>query len=146
MLIPVWNKVEQAEVLRTPLGDIFYWRKITIESDFIDCALTNFPLLVYIESDADLASHAQPDGDDIYFTDSTNNTVFNHEIESYDGGTGQLIAWVNVTNIASGTDTIIAMHYGDTTCDSKQNMRDTWDTDYCTVQHFQEARSTERCG
>jgi len=45
-----------------------------------------------------LKNEAQPDGDDIVFTDASGNKL-NHEIEKYNITTGELVAWVNVTSL-----------------------------------------------
>ena len=48
-----------------------YRKQITINHDVISEDLTNFPVLISLDSDADLALYAQEDGADIVFTDST---------------------------------------------------------------------------
>jgi hypothetical protein len=45
-------------------------KSITFNHSQIPSTLTNFPVLVNLSSDADLASYAQDDGDDICFTNS----------------------------------------------------------------------------
>ncbi len=120
----------------------FYYRKlITINHSQVDEDLTNFPILVYRFKDDDLFSHAQVDGDDICFVlYSDNSTKLNHEIESYSIGTGWI--WVNVTSLSSSTDTKLWMYYGNTTCNSQENIQGTWDSNFVLVQHLNEARST----
>ena len=59
--------------------------------------LRNFPVLIK-RTDTDLKNEAQPDGDDIVFTDASGNKL-NHEIEKYNITTGELVAWVNVTSL-----------------------------------------------
>jgi 6-phosphogluconolactonase (cycloisomerase 2 family) len=118
----------------------FHYRKlVTIDSSITGATLTNFPVLIYTASDADLAAHAQSDGDDIAFVlYSDNTTQLKHEIESFTKSTGSLSAWVNITSLSSTVDTKIWMYYGNTTCGSQQNKAGTWDKKYQMVQHLEE--------
>lgn len=58
----------------------------------VPAAQVNFPVLVSLASDAALAARAQDDGDDILFTAADGTTQLAHEIESFDGATGALVA------------------------------------------------------
>ena len=82
-----------------------YCKAITIDHTKVDATLTNFPILVQITSDSDLATNAQPDGDDILFT-IDNTTKFNHEIESWvdDGNYVNASIWVNITSLSGTAD------------------------------------------
>jgi hypothetical protein len=111
-------------------------KQITINHTKVADDLTNFPVLISISSDADLAAHAQPDGDDLVFVDKTNTTQFAHEIESYNSVTGQLVAWVNVPFVSSSQDTILYMYYGNPSCNNQENVVGTWDVNYLTVHHM----------
>ena len=122
--------------------DWIYYKQIIINHTFIDNDLTNYPILVNIQSDSDLASHTQTDGDDIRFFDESNNSQLPHEIEYYNNSTGELICWVNLSYLSSTQDTIIWMSYGNTTCDNQENPEDVWDTDYRLVQHLSETSGT----
>ncbi|MBU0497641.1 MAG: DUF2341 domain-containing protein [Candidatus Thermoplasmatota archaeon] len=124
-------------------SDWGYRKLITINSSQVDATLTNFPILVYSTSDSDLAFHAQDDGDDIAFVlYSDNSTQLNHEVELFNGTTGELVAWVNVTSLSSSVDTKIWMYYGNSTCSSQENIADTWDGGFEGVQHFNESSGT----
>jgi len=101
----------------------------------------NFPVLISFDSDPDLASHAQSDGDDIFFTDYYGDKLF-HEIELFDDTTGQLVAWVNVTVLSSTEDTILYMYYGNATCGSQENIAGVWGNHYMMVQHLNETSGT----
>jgi len=120
-------------------SDWGYRKLITVNSSQVDATLTNFPILVYRASDGDLASHAQDDGDDIAFVlYSDNSTQLNHEIELFNGTTGELVAWVNVTTLSSFVDTKIWMYYGNSTCISQENIVGVWDSNYVMIQHLNE--------
>ena len=102
--------------------------------------------MAYRSSDSDLAndSKCQNDGDDITFVlYSDNTTQLNHEIERFNGSTGELIAWVNVTSLSSTTDTKIWMYYGNSTCSSQENVAGTWDSNYLAVYHFENDSLTD---
>ena len=98
--------------------------------------LTNFPVLVSLSSDTDLAADAQDDGDDIAFADNSNpQTQLNHEIENFNGTTGELEAWVKIPTLSVSSDTIIYMYYGNAGASNQQNVSGTWDSNYGIVWH-----------
>ena len=114
-----------------------YRKEITINHTKVGANLTNFPLLIYLNSDIDLANNAQDNGDDIVFTDDSDNQL-NHEIEYFDNSTGELVAWVNVTSISSTEYTIIYIYYGNPDCGCQQNVNGVWDSGFVMVQHLEE--------
>jgi hypothetical protein len=114
-----------------------YRKRLTINQTKVAGTLSNFPMLVNFTSEGDLASDAQDDGDDIVFTTNA-GTKLNHEIESFNGVTGALSAWVNVTSLSSTTGTIIWMYYGNSACSSQQNGHGTWDSNFKAVYHLSE--------
>ena len=114
-----------------------YRKEINIDHTKVDANLKNFPVLINLSSDTDLAAHAQPDGDDIVFTDAQ-GIKLNHEIELYTSATGRLVAWVNVTSLSSTTDTKLYLYYGNALCSSQQNPQGTWNADYLMVHHMNE--------
>ncbi len=120
-----------------------YRKLITIDHDQIDNDQTNFPFLLHINSDTDLADHAQDDGDDIVFIIySDNTTQLNHEIEYFDGESGKLIAWVNIPNLDSSEDTKFWIYYGNENSENQENIEDTWDSNFVMVQHLNEQTGT----
>lgn len=119
-----------------------YKKAITIDYTKVSSAQTNFPVLIKLASDGDLASDAQDDGDDIYFTSSDGTTVVPHEIESFDGSTGALIAWVKVPSLSASANTVLYMYYGNPTAASQQNATAVWDSNYKMVQHLKETSGT----
>jgi hypothetical protein len=113
-----------------------YRKKITVDCTKVAADLTDFPVLVSLSSDPDLAARAQSDGDDILFTSTDGTTKLNHEIEYFNGGTGELVAWVNVPNLSSSTDTDIYMYYGNSSCGDQENAVAAWDSSFKMVQHM----------
>ena len=59
-----------------------YRKQITIDNTKVDSDQTDFPVLISLDTDADLAAKAQSDGDDILFTDNLDNKI-PHEIELF---------------------------------------------------------------
>jgi len=125
--VPWWNT------------DWSYRKNITINHTKVDNTLTNFPVVINLNSDSDLADDlkCQNDGDDIVFTDSSGNKL-NHEIEFYNSSNGHLVAWVNVTSLSSSVDTILYMYYGNPVCSSQQNATGVWDSNYKMIHHLKE--------
>jgi len=116
----------------------------------VDGDLTNFPVLIST-TDTSLKNNAQYNGYDILFTSSTVDwetgsytQKLNHEIERYISSTGELVAWVNITQLSSTTDTTIYMYYGNTLCTAnRQNPTGVWDDDYVGVWHLSETPTDE---
>ncbi|MHC4639880.1 MAG: hypothetical protein ACYTBV_20675, partial [Planctomycetota bacterium] len=67
-----------------------YRKQITIDNTKVDSDQSDFPVLVSLASDADLAAKAQSDGNDILFADNADNKI-PHEIELFNDSTGQLV-------------------------------------------------------
>ena len=97
-----------------------------------------FPVIIYNSSDTDLRDNAQSDGGDIVFVDSANLTQYDHEIEKFDSSTGELIVWVEITNIFSNQDTILYMYYGNPSCANQWDIAGTWNSNYKMVHHLNE--------
>ncbi|UCE96691.1 MAG: DUF2341 domain-containing protein, partial [Candidatus Bathyarchaeota archaeon] len=129
-------------IIKPILGEASWWntswqyrKAITIDSTMVDEDLVNFPVLIDT-IDPDLVSHAQGGGDDIVFTDEA-GTQLSHEIESYDGYTGHLVAWVN-TDLSSTTDTVLYMYYGNAGASNQEDVTGVWDANYVMVHHLEE--------
>ena len=120
--------------------DWLYRKQFTINSSQVSADLTNFPMLVSI-TDGDLSSKAQTDGDDIVFTQFQGSKL-DHEIESYDSSTGELLAWVKVPQLDGDLDSYLYMYYGNPTTDNQQRVDKVWDQDYEAVWHLSESSGT----
>jgi hypothetical protein len=115
-----------------------YKKKITIDHTKVVGDLNYFPVLISV-TDNDLRDKAQDDGDDILFMDGAG--VANklcHEIESFDGSSGKLVAWVRIPNLESNTDTVFYMYYGNNDCSNQESGFKVWDSYYIMVQHINE--------
>ena len=142
----------------SPYCDYAYKRAIIIDGDEVGGSsgyLTDFPMLVNL---SDTWLKKAPDGDiqhasgwDIIFRglDATtcNGTApcdLDFEIETYDGSTGKLVAWVRVPQVYAGdndpdNDSVIYMYYGSScVADDPQNATGVWDSNYKGVWHLAE--------
>jgi len=125
------------------IGDLWwdidwqYRKEITIDYTKVDGDLNNFPILINI-TDNDLKDDAQNYGDDIAFTDKNGNQL-SHEIELFNGSSGDLVCWVNVTQLSSSVDTVLYMYYGNSVCVNQENVSGVWDSGYVMVQHLDES-------
>ncbi len=115
-----------------------YRKSIIIDHTKVTGTLSNFPVLVSLASDNELSARAQASGADIFFTSSDGTTKIPHEIESYNGATGALVAWVKVPSLTSAADTTIMMYYGNPSAASQQDATNVWDTSYKSVLHLKE--------
>jgi Domain of unknown function (DUF4347)/Concanavalin A-like lectin/glucanases superfamily/Domain of unknown function (DUF2341) len=117
-----------------------YRRQVTIDHTKVSggVALTAFPMLLSLTSDANLAAHAQASGDDILFTSADGTTKLSHEIEGYTSATGALIAWVKVPILSATVDTVLYIYYGNASASIQQNSTAVWDAHYHGVWHLKE--------
>jgi len=113
-----------------------YRKNITIDKSKVPSDQTNFPVLISLGSDADLAARARSDGYDILFTASDGTTKLKHEIESYTSGSGALVAWVKIPSVSSSANTTILMYYGNAAAADQQDKNNVWDTGFKGVWHL----------
>jgi Concanavalin A-like lectin/glucanases superfamily/Domain of unknown function (DUF2341) len=113
-----------------------YRKSITISHNKIPATQSNFPVLIDLSSDSDLASNAQSSGNDILFTSADGVTKLNHEIEKYSSSTGALTVWVKVPSASGSTDTVLYMYYGNPSASNQQNASGVWDSNYGGVWHL----------
>jgi uncharacterized protein (TIGR03790 family) len=124
-------------------------RKITIDHTKVlgGGSLAGFPMLVSI-SDAELKSLGnggkvgRSDGTDILFTDVDGVSKLSHELESYNGNSGSVVAWVRIPILGTTTDTGIYVYYGNASAADQQNKVGVWDANYKLVNHFKDPSGT----
>src|SRR5690606_13871338 len=80
-------------------SDWQYRMKVTVDNTKVAATVTDFPVLINStfdewKDDLNDGHVEQIDGGDILFTLDDGTTKLEHEIESYDRTTGNLIAWV----------------------------------------------------
>ena len=125
-------------------SDWYYYKSISIASSMVSSAnapYANFPVLIQIADDHNLAAHARQDGNDLVFTDANGN-LLPYEVENYSyngGATGGAIGniWVQIPSLSATVDTTLYMLYGNSSCaTSNQNAAGVWDSDYSGVYHL----------
>lgn len=120
-----------------------YRREITITSSLVTHDLAEFPVLLSLAEDKDLADKALKYGEDILFTADNGVLKLSHEIEYFVSSTGQLVAWVNVPYLSAAKDTVIYMYYGNPKANDQQDPAGTWDDDFTLVQHLEETSGVD---
>jgi hypothetical protein len=113
-----------------------YRKQIKIDHNLVAGNLTDFPILI-CTADSDLIDKAQIDGDDILFMDDIGEaSLFSHEVEYFNFSSGKLIAWVKLPVLSCSEDTVFYMYYGNSECDSQENVKDVWDSNFSGVWHL----------
>jgi len=112
-------------------------KKITVQGDYVDSDLTNFPLLVAINGDTDLGTNTNADGYDIRFTSSDGSTLLDYDREKHDVSAGALTAvyWVKVPSVAADGTTYIYIYYRSTDTADGTDAAGVWD-EYEAVYHL----------
>jgi len=140
----VFNFRTQPLMVFDPFDDGWNFRKkITVNHSMVAGDLSDFPVLISL-IDSDLASKAQVDGDDVLFMDGSGvaDRLF-HEIEFFDGSSGELVCWVNVHSLSSVDDTILYLYYGNPDCSNQEFPEYVWDSNYVSVWHMSGNSYTE---
>jgi len=112
-----------------------YYRIITIDHSYIDTSLSNFPVLVVIDS---TVGSKCDDGDSIRFFLPDNVTELYYEIEEWDASDDSFV-WVNVTSISSTSDTVFLLHYNNSDAVDNQQPENVWDSNFRGVYHMHDA-------
>jgi Concanavalin A-like lectin/glucanases superfamily/Domain of unknown function (DUF2341) len=110
-------------------------------------SLTNYPMLFSVtdpnlKTVANGGSVGKTDGSDILFTAADGLTKLNHEIELYNGTTGQLVAWVQIPTLSPTADTPLYIYYGNASASNQQNATAVWDSNYKLVMHLNDSSGT----
>ncbi len=117
--------------------------------------LTDFPVLVLSkENDLKHTSNAggmsNIGGYDIAFTLNDGTSRLDHDLESYDPETGELVVWVRLPTLSHTADTEIYMYYGNPSITVDQSVSTTWDANYAAIWHLnnnlQDATTHEQHG
>jgi len=117
-----------------------HYRVLTIESDYIDNSLVNFPVLVN-STDSTLISKCDS-GDSVRFLSTDNSTEFYYEIEEWtDAG---FSVWVNISEIiTSGSDYKFLMYYNNSAASDNQDAENVWDSNYVGVWHMDDNTTSQ---
>ena len=118
--------------------DYEFRKVITIQASQVTADQDELPGLINLPSDTELAASARNDGFDISFTSDNGLTQLSHQIENFNGATGELQAWVNVPDVSSSVDTDIYLYYGNPTATNQEDPAGVWDSNYLGVWHLDE--------
>ena len=104
-------------------------------------SLSNFPILFKVTADefksvSNGGYVTNPNGYDIIFASTDSSQVFDHELESYDPTTGEVTAWVEIQELPAGTNSELAVHFGNSNVNSDPSTSGTWNSGYQLVQHM----------
>ncbi|MDD4287309.1 MAG: DUF2341 domain-containing protein, partial [Candidatus Peribacteraceae bacterium] len=139
LLHPPFVERQQAHAF-AELSGFAYRKRIVIDNTNVDSNLSNFPLYVKVNADADVGAAAQADGDDIRFATAT-GMVLPYEEESFliSSGSGSGNYWVKVPTVLTATGTVIYLYYGSGSAVDGQNATGVWDSNYKGVWHLKES-------
>ena len=118
---------------------------LTFDNSASSQDLTQFPVLVQLNSSNFDFSQAQSSGQDIRFTDGDGTTLLNHEIEQWDQAGQRASVWVNVPQIDAGSAADkIYMYTANPGASglTPAEVQQTWNSDFHMVQHLQETSGT----
>lgn len=132
-----------ADIAVAQLSGFSFRKKFQVNSGQVSGSsdLNNFPVLVSV-TDADLRSTGNggnvesPNGFDITFTSSDGTTRLDHQLESYDASTGEVIAWVRFPTLSATSDTEFFIYYGNSGITTDQSAASTFDSNYQLVSHL----------
>lgn len=120
-----------------------YRKKLTVDNTQVSGAgtLTNFPVLISITDDdfATISNGGKAtniNGYDIAFAYSDGSTQLDHELESYNASTGQILVWVRFPSLSGSTDTDFYIYFGNPGQTTDQSSAATWDNSYQAVLHM----------
>lgn len=119
----------------------------TLTIDHTKCGTTNsmdFPVLVLFTNNklktiANGGNVANASGFDIVFTsDLAGTTLLSWEVESWNGNTGSIIAWVKVATVSHTVDTVFYMNVGNPIYTTFQGGATgaAWNSNFSAVYHF----------
>ncbi len=119
-----------------------YERNITFNHNLVDGNedLCNFPVMISLSGQTFLRTIPNgdifsTDGYDIVFTDESYNQL-DHQIEYYNGTTGDLIAWVRLPVLSTSLNTVIKIIYGNPAAAADPSVTTVWDSHYKGVWHL----------
>jgi len=112
-------------------------QKLTIDNSAQTENLTDFPVLVKLNSGNIDYGQVQDNGQDLRFFDA-DGTALAYEIESWNEA-GDSYVWVQVPQIDGGSNTdFIWMYYGNASAPAQQSSGFVWDNSYAGVWHLNE--------
>ncbi|MCX6259993.1 MAG: DUF2341 domain-containing protein, partial [Bacteroidia bacterium] len=120
-----------------------YQKTLEINYNKVGEFVTNFPVLVTITSPESNELRTISNGGRIYsnsgydiiFTDANYNKL-DHQIESYDPLTGNLVAWVRFPFVNNAANTTFRVLYSNSQVTTSQSVKTVWNSSYKGVWHM----------
>jgi signal peptidase I len=100
-------------------------RPIVVDADLVAGDLMDYPLLLQL-IDSQLAASAQADGDDLVFVAADGTTRLDYELESWNGTTGALTAWVRIPNLGGTVDSTLFVYASNASARSQEDLVGVW--------------------
>ncbi|RLB84907.1 MAG: hypothetical protein DRH15_04180, partial [Deltaproteobacteria bacterium] len=105
-------------------------KKITIDHTKVGSDLTDFPVLVKLDSTNFDFSKANSDGFDIRFTLSDGTTLLKYERERHDSVNQKAEYWVKIPSVSSTVDTEFYIYYRTADTEDGADPTNVWDSNY----------------
>lgn len=129
-------------ITQETIADWGHFKKIVVQTGYLDDNLTDFPLYVPVVADADIGASCRADGHDIRFTASDGTTILPYERESFSVDSGEATGnfWVKTDLSTAGT--IIRIYYGNPGANDGEDAESVWDDDFKAVYHMDDATTS----
>jgi len=137
--------------ITAPSANYAHKREIIIDHNQFTGTHSDFPFLIsgtypYLKHVSNGGDVEHSSGYDVaFYADEALTTQLAHEVEKWDGSTGDTIAWVKIPSLSHTVDTSIWIAYGDSGISSSQeDAAGVWSADYNRVYHLSDnAASTD---
>lgn len=117
-------------------------KKITFDNRASDENLTNFPVLIRLDSTKIDYSKVQNDGADLRFVDVDGTTLLDYEVQDWNES-GDSLVWVEVPQIDTGSNTdYVYLYYNNSNASAGEDAAGTWNSVYKGVWHLDEDPTT----
>lgn len=120
-------------------------RKITFSNSALSGSLTDFPVLVALDSSNIDYSKTQNSGQDIRFVDADGSTPLPYEIETWNES-GTSYVWVQVPTLSNNNTDFIWIYYNNSSATDNQSATIVWDSSFRAVWHLDETMTDEGTG
>ncbi len=113
-----------------------YRKQITIDNSLQTETLSDFPLLVQLNSSNFDFSKAKTNGEDIRFV-TLSGLVLSYEIEKWDDANDLASIWVKIPSLLGSSDSqYIYMYYGNSAATDSQSVNSVWDSNFKLISHL----------
>ena len=121
-----------------------YRKRITVDHTQVGSSLTDFPVLLSLDADANIGLSARSDGHDIRITTSDGTTLLEYERATWSvvGGKATAQIWFRAPSLSSVADTDFYIYYGNPSASDGEDAANVWDDDSVAVWHLEAADPT----